>query len=257
MMYLSSDHPLARSILVIALAASAPALAATFTGLDNNLTATIPLGVHPNADAARDAFVVAAGGTAAVRLKDFEELSTGAVPGSLDFGGGLQASFTSLSTGATSLAAGTGAFSEFPISGTKYISSLTVQNTSFWSMTFNQPLTAIGFYATDPSDWARYTETIPSLQVVLTGSGGSVTYDLTPGVDPTTIENGSVAFFGVVDVANPFTQITLRHPAHLQTEDAVGLDNLMAVAVPEPEIWVAMLLGLGVLAGRFRARSHF
>lgn len=247
-------RPLSRSALALCLCAAAPAFAASFTGLDKNESATPPLAVHLNSDAARDAFVAAAGGNAAVRMYDFEALPAGPVTDALDFGGGLQATFTSQSTGTTALMTGTGSFSEFAISQTNYISSLTVQNTSFWTITFNQPLTAIGFYATDPSDWAGYSETIPSLQVVLTSGSGSVTYDLTPGVSPTTIPNASVAFFGVVDTANPFTSITLFHPAHLQTEDAVGLDNLMAVPVPEPESWVAMLAGLALLGWRVRSR---
>jgi len=248
-------RPLLRCTLALALAASAPAFAATYTGFDNNPTANPPLASHPDSDAKRDAFIAAAGGAGAVRLNDFEALTVGPVPATLDFGGGLQASFTALSTGATALTSGNGAYSEFPISGTKHITSLTLKGTSFWTITFNQPLTAVGFYTTDPSDWAGSSGTIPSLQVMLTGGNGSVTYDLTPGVNPTSIANASVSFFGVVDTSNPFTQITLLHPTHDLTEDAVGLDNLMAVPVPEPQTWVAMLAGLGVLAWRLRART--
>jgi len=241
-----------RLALGAVLFASLPVSAATFTGFDNNPTATPPLASHPISDAARDAFMAAAGGAGVVRTNDFEALAAGPVPVTLEFGAGLQATFTAQSTGATAVTSGTGAFFEFPISGTKHITSLTVQGTTFWTITFNQPLTAIGFYTTDPSDWAGYSESIPPLRVELTGASGTTGYALTPGVNPTSIANSSVAFFGVVDAANPFTQLTLIHPSHLQTEDAVGLDNLMAVPVPEPATWITLLAGLGLLGWRLR-----
>jgi hypothetical protein len=229
--------------------------AAVFNGFDNNPAATPPLASHPDSDAARDAFVAAAGGSGAIRLNDLEALSAGPVPATLDFGGGLEATFTALATNGTALTVGNGAFAEFPISGTKHITSVTLQNTTFWTMTFNQPLRAFGFYATDPSDWAGSAPgTIPPLQVLLTGSGGSTSYELTPGRDPATINNASVVFFGIVDAAAPFTQVTLIHPAHALTQDAVGIDNLMAVAVPEADTYMLMLAGLGVVAAAARRK---
>lgn len=238
--------------VALTLAASAPAFSATFTGFDNNPTSTAPLVSHPNADAARDAFLAAAGGASAVRTNDFEALATGPVPATLEFGGGLQAAFSAQSTGATAVAGSIGSFFEFAISGTRYISSLTLQGTNFWTITFNQPLAAVGFYTTDPSDWAGFSGPIPPLRVDLTGTSGTTSYELTPGFNPTTINNASVAFFGVVDAAHPFTQLTLAHPSHLQTEDAVGLDNLMAVPVPEPATWITLLAGLLLLGWRMR-----
>ena len=231
------------------------ALGAVFSGFDNNPAATAPLASHPVSDAARDAFVAAAGGSGAIRLNDLEALTAGPVPSTLDFGGGLQASFTALATNGTAVTTGNGPFAEFPISGTQHIASVTLQNTTFWSMAFTQPLRAFGFYATDPSDWAGSAPgSVPSLRVVLTGSSGSTSYELTPGIDPATINNASVAFFGVVDAAAPFTQITLFHPAHALTEDAVGIDNLMAVAVPEADTYALMLAGLGLVAVAARRR---
>jgi PEP-CTERM motif len=249
-------RPLGRLAFGVALGLGTSAFAASFNGFDNNASATPPLLLHPISDGARDAFIAAAGGVSAIRLNDFEALTAGTVPASLDFGSGLQASFTALATNGTALTAGNGAFFEFPISGTKHITSVTLQGTTYWTMTFNQPLTAVGFYATDMSDWSGFAGTIPPLQVVLTGNGGAVTYDLTPGINPTTVANASVAFFGVVDAANPFTQLTLAHPAHVLTEDAVGIDNLMAVPVPEPETWMAMLAGLGLLGWRLRNHTR-
>jgi hypothetical protein len=243
------------ALALLALAPSAPG--AVFNGFDNNPTASAPLASHPDSDAARDAFVAAAGGSGAIRLNDLEALAAGPVPATLDFGGALQASFTALATNGTALTSGNGAFEEFPISGTKHITSVTLQNTTFWSMTFNQPLRAFGFYATDPSDWAGSPAgSVPPLRVILTGSSGSPSYELTPGRDPNTINNASVAFFGIVDAAAPFTQITLFHPAHAFTEDAVGIDNLMAVAVPEADTYLLMLAGLGVVAAAARRRRH-
>jgi hypothetical protein len=241
------------ALALIALAQ--PALGAAFNGFDNNPTANPPLALHPNSDAARDAFVAAAGGSGAIRLNDLEALTAGPVPATLDFGSGLQASFTSFATNGTALTSGNGAFAEFPISGTKHIASVTSPDTAFWSMTFDQPLRAFGFYATDPSDWAGSAPgAVASLRVVLSGSSGSTTYELTPGIDPATINNASVAFFGVVDAAAPFTQITLFHPPHLLMEDAVGIDNLMAVPVPETDTYVLMLAGLGVMAALARRK---
>ncbi len=48
--------------------------------------------------------------------------------------------------------------------------------------------------------------------------------------------------------------MTLIHPAHALTEDAVGIDNLMAVPVPEPQAYALMLAGLGLTAALARRR---
>ena len=154
-------------------------------GLDNaNLSAG---GAHPNADAASASFASAAG---ALATQDFDG-AAGAVPGAFSIGA-VNAAFTNLATAYTQISAGVGTFSTFPISGTQYLESLSGNGSTYFSIAFDQPLRALGFYLTDPSDWIGNPSAVPGLTLNLFQSGGTTSLDLLQGLDASQAVNGNV-----------------------------------------------------------------
>ena len=177
----------------------------------------------------------------------------------------MTASFASLgtpgsqieSTGEPYLAAGL-----FAISGTTYLHSGAYQDQSFFSLTFNSPQTAFGFYASDASDWFGFPQELRGTQIRLDRSGGTSTaLDLFSGVDVKTVRNGSVIFFGVIAQDDPFTSITLINANTgfvNQTEGSDGFaidDMTVGQQVPEPStltLWSLFGLIGGFVAWRKR-----
>ncbi len=252
----------------LTLQGAVPAVAASvFTGLDLNPTDTVPLTVHPSADAAQANLIAALNGAPTQQL-DFEALAASSVPGTLTFSGGLQASFTDFASYGSTIESGIAQtidlnapparipFFGFPISGSMSLASTTDAGQSFWSMTFSQPLSAIGFYLTDPSDWIGSAGPIPPIQIEVATNTGTTVYGLLPdGTDAANLVNASVGYFGVVD-ASGITAITILNPASVPGRDGVAFDNFIAVtAVPEPHTWMTMLAALGLLAVRLKRRD--
>ncbi|HMV00819.1 MAG TPA: hypothetical protein PKD04_07025 [Rhodocyclaceae bacterium] len=240
-------RPLRSAAALAGLLAAASAVAAptVFFGLDNaNLSAG---GAHPNADAASASFASAAG---ALATQDFDGLALGAVPGAFSIGA-VNAAFTNLATAYTQIAAGVGTFSTFPISGTQYLESLSGNGSTYFSIAFDQPLRALGFYLTDPSDWIGNPSAVPGLTLNLFQSGGTTSLDLLQGLDASQVVNGNVLFFGVVDTTDAITGFSISSLASIPDEDAIGLDHLQVAvrergAVPEPA--PLALLAVSVLA---------
>jgi hypothetical protein len=78
-----------------------------------------------------------------------------------------------------------------------------------------------------------------------------------PGVGVTTIRNGSILFFGVVDMASPFTKVTVINPVSglggIGT-DGIGFDDLTIAhaVVPEPASNVLVCVsGIGLAIWRY------
>lgn len=255
-------------VAALALQSAVPAVAASvFKGLDLNPTDSVPLTVHPNADAAQANFIAALSGAPTQQL-DFEVLAAGSVPGTLSFNGALQASFTDFASYGSTIESGIAQtidlnapparipFFGFPISGSMSLASTTDAGESFWSMTFIQPLSALGFYLTDPSDWIGSAGPLPPIQIEVATSSGTTVYSLLPdGTDAANVVNASVGFFGVVD-ASGITGITILNPASVPGRDGVAFDDFIAVtAVPEPQTWMTMLSALGLLGIRLKRRA--
>jgi hypothetical protein len=241
----------------------------TFYGFTNNLTGVFPLSLTPEVTAARDSFVAAVGASN-VRSQNFDGLATGAVPSTIGFGTGLTATFVStavsdgVNPGQSLITSGVSTFQEYPTSGSNYLSSVTNQGTTFWTMTFSQAIGAVGFYMTDPSDWfaSAPAGAIPALRILAEGSFGTVSAPLFSGLDPAEVRNGSLGFFGIVATgSNSFDRISIEHPSHPFSGDAIGIDDMMValavpVPVPEPETWAMLVAGLGVLLLRWRRKGR-
>lgn len=248
---------LALAAAAFGFATSAMAAPLVFFGLDN---VTLP-GTRPNADAARNAFVAAVGG-ASITTQDFETAVVGDLPkpsftGTLASGIGV--TVTNSATNYMRISSGIGAFNTSPISGSKYLETLSDQGTVHFTAEFDQAVRAIGFYLTDVDDWACCGANAPmpigKLRLVLTSASGSTELDLTPGFDPINLTDGNVEFFGVFDAVNPFTSIAIRSDANIPGGDAIGIDDVMisVKAVPAPGT-VALLLPLLPVLGWVRRK---
>lgn len=255
-------------VAALTLQGAVPAVAASlFKGLDLNLADTVPLTNRPSSDAAQANFIAALGGAPTQQL-DFEALAAGSVPGTHTFNGGLQARFTDFATYGSTIESGIAQtidvsspsarvpFYGFPISGNMSLASTTDAGESFWSMTFIQPLSALGFYLTDPSDWIGSAGPLPPIQIEVATSSGTTVYNLLlDGTDAANVVNASVGFFGIV-AASGITGITILNPTSVPGRDGVVFDDFIAVtAVPEPHTWMTMLAALGLLGIRLKQRA--
>lgn len=206
----------------------------------------IGTGPRPNHNAAKAAFLVAAG---SVGSNDLEMEANGPLNGALSFGAGLSAQAVS-STGASTVNSEittTSIYSCFAYSGAKYYLALVSPGVTFLTLTFSQPLRAFGFSASDEADWGRSSN--PGHQMLL---GNGEVYSLTPDV-PYDRVDGNAAFYGVVS-NTPFTTVSFRYPTNGAgsgaNADAIGLDDLMAAPVPEPASFAALGLGLATVLRR-------
>lgn len=231
--------------------APAPAAPMVFFGLDNSDLSGG--GASPVSDAAQALFAAAAGSLA---MQDFESLSLGPVPASFAIGG-VTATFSSAATGYSVIASGVNAaYSTFATGGSRYLDSLSGNGSAYYTIAFDRPVAALAFYVSDISDWAGSPGPIPNLQINLTQVSGGTSLDLANGVDATTIVNGSVSFFGVVDFANPITAFSISSPVGIPDADAIGLDDLQVAAVPEPSQTLLMIVGILALIAYEVARRR-
>ena len=146
-----------------------------------------------------------------------------------------------------------GSFGTYPTSGV----TLAEAREDF-SITFDTPIAAFGFYATDIGDFAS------QLGVTLRRPGGADTVLTIPHtVSARGVNSDSLLFWGVIDQANPFTSIGFSHS---NAEDLFGFDDLIigdvgqvvdpgsGTAVPEPTTWALMMVGIGVAGAMLRRR---
>lgn len=236
----------------------AQAVPTSFTGLDNtNLSAG---GLHPNADAARSDFLVAAG---PVAVQGFEGMPAGPVPSSFSVGA-RTVSYTGMATDYEKVTVGAGGFDTFATAGTHFLEALTDSGATYFTMLFDQAVTAFGFDITDASDWIG-TQVAATLVVDVLQVSGTTSLSLFPGTSASAIVTGNVGFFGVVDTADPILGFSIRNPIEVAralpagsaNEDALGLDQLtlaQAAAVPEPA--TLLLAGGALFAASRRQRAR-
>lgn len=167
----------------------------TYFGEDLGLGELTPLPAHPNADMARAAFLAML--TGGIGTETLEAFATGtSAP--------LPVVFPSVPTPITATLLGAGYVAEvlpgqtngvgrYPISGTKYW-----ETNDVFSITFDQPVAAFGFYGIDVGDFSG--------QLILTLTDGS-TLNLTI---PHTVDGpgGTIIFFGVIDTENQYTAVS-------------------------------------------------
>jgi hypothetical protein len=221
------------SLLGILFLASGAQAYTIFSGQDLGLWDDSRLTDYPNATAAQSDFL---SNLIDVQVEDFESYSAGTTaPLILDFG--VAGTATLAGTGVlTNLPTGSES-GRYPTSGSKYW-------TSGWSFSFefNSPVSVFGFLGTDVGD------ALGSMIMTLYRNGVGTDYfidldSLLP--EPT----GSVVFWGIIDVENPFTKAVFANS--LGNGDWFGFDD-MTIGSPDqvrvvPEPSTLSLLGFGLL----------
>lgn len=209
------------------LSLDATAATVVFMGFDNvDLSAG---GANPASAAAAAAFAGAAGSLA---VQDFEGFTPGAPPASFAIGG-VTATLTDTATDTTQITAGVGGFSTYATSGNQFLDSLTLDDSAFFTITFDAPVRGFGFYLSDPSDWAGIAGTA-NLVLRVTQQGGVQDVVLFGDTPASQMVNGGLGYVGLLDDDNPFLSFTLLNPGANPDEDAIGLDDLAVTAVPLP-----------------------
>lgn len=221
----------------------AAAVPVTFFGEDAGQGEAIRLPSHPNADAARTAFLAMLINPGVENLESFANGQ--AAPLAANFG----AAGTATLNGNGEIAnvpTGTNGVGRYPISGNQYWEA-----TDSFSIDFTQPQVAFGFYGIDIGDF-----------------NGQVTILYENGVSQTlTIPNirngpgGSVLYFGFIDAANPFIKVTFGNTE--AGTDYFGFDDFtigtieQVITIPEfPSIALPVGATLGLMFLLFRRREN-
>lgn len=136
-----------------------------------------------------------------------------------------------------------------------------VSSPNFWEVnatnfviTFSNPVAAFGFYGNDIGDFGG------NLSLSFLTGGGVIAVPVPHTVVPSGqfggVNGGNLFYFGYINVANPFTQVTF---AMNISGDFFGFDNMtvgsvqQVSVVPEPSSWMLLatgFLGLGFVARR-------
>lgn len=229
----------------LAVAASAHA-ASVFRGIDNNTGFVFPLTPTPNTDQARKDFLDAIAGLGTQHYSDVESNANGALPAAINFSGGQSAN----AVGPRGEIRDTEFNKAFGTHGSRFIYTEADDSTDVLTLTFNQPILAIGFTWTDAMDWFDTNKNPPSLLVTLGSGPNAQSFDLVTALQSQDIRDGSVGYFGIIgDTA--FDRITISRPLGGGVTDAVGFDDITFV-IPAPA--PLAMLALGLLAGGRRRR---
>lgn len=204
----------------------------TYFGEDN----TSGSGPHPLSDAAQASFLSQLVG---VSTQTFSSFATNTnLPISVTFG-----SDTANLTGSGTILGSPNA-GRYAISPTQYL-----ETRSGFTLTFSTAQAAFGFYGTDIGDFGG------QLSIKLDG-GAPITVPHSLGSSGST--SGHTLFFGVIDVASPFTTVQFLNT---DTSDAFGFDDFtigrreQVAAVPEPSS-LALFGATAALAGYFASRRR-
>lgn len=211
------------AILTIAMVSgTAGAAPLVFAGLDNrNLAAG---GSHANTDAAEAAFAAAALAEGGLAVQNFDALALGVPPANFAVGS-ITATLTATATDHTTIATGRTAFDTYPVSGARFLDSLTDRNTTFFSIAFSEAVSGFGFHITDASDWNGNGNPSTNLVVTLKYATGNVTRKVFDGIAASSMVSGNLGFWGVVDSADPLLGFSLSNPLGNPDRDAIGIDN--------------------------------
>ncbi|NIO85841.1 MAG: PEP-CTERM sorting domain-containing protein [Candidatus Aminicenantes bacterium] len=222
------------SFLLLLLFSPSPAAPIVFFGEDLGLGEATPLATYPNADTAQTNFLSQLVG---VGTEDFEGFATfTGAPLSLVFPGAGTATLQGGQYVYTVTPGTTNGVGRYAISGSNYWET----DSSLFNIVFTDPVAAFGFYGIDLGDFLG--------QVTITYENGvAQTFDIPHTVGA---PGGSVIYYGFIDQANPFTQITFGNTG--STEDYFGFDDMTIgsvaqVRVPEPFTTTMLLLAGGYI----------
>lgn len=242
-----------RSSALVLLGASAAAsialtahAASVFRGIDNNTGFVFPLTTTPSTDQARKDFLTAIAGLGTQHYSDVESNANGLLPAAINFTGGQTAN----AVGPRGEIRDTEFNKAFGTHGSRFIYTEADDSTDVLTLTFNQPILAIGFTWTDAMDWFDTNKNPPSLLVTLGSGPNAQTFDLVTALQSQDIRDGSVGYFGIIGDAS-FDRITISRPLGGGVTDAVGFDDITFV-IPAPG--PLALLGMGLLAAGRRRR---
>lgn len=199
---------------------------------------------------ARNAFLSVLSG---VSSESFETFALGATPASLSFtgsAGNITATLAGsgiIENNAGGAGSGGNAFGRFATQGSQYY-----ETNSNFGATFSTAVSAFGFYATDVGDFSG------QLTITLVRSGGGSETLTVNHSNPS--QNGALLFWGVTDVANPFTGVQF---STTNGTDFFGFDQMVVGdprqvtgGVPESSTWAMMIAGFGIVGFAMRARTR-
>jgi len=222
-----------------------------FFGEDINHTASPGLEdairiAHPNSDAASAAFLSHLSGVA---TETFESFVGGSSVNTLTFG----LDTATLSPALTVLNLPTGTFNGvYPISGNQTLLQATGATQDVFTINFSSPQAAFGFYATDIEVSGNLT-----LRFLLVDGTTTIDRPVPTLATVTPNSTGSVAYYGVIDTANPFTRVSFIRS--LNTNDGFGFDDMtigrVDAVVPVPGAVALTAIGVGLVGWLRRRRA--
>ncbi|NCD35294.1 MAG: hypothetical protein EOL87_18035 [Spartobacteria bacterium] len=125
-----------------------------------------------------------------------------------------------------------GSTNRYPTSGYTYVDA-----TSSFSIEFDTPISAFGFFLTDLGDFSE------SLSLSLHRTTGEL---VTRPIHNTSTGNGGLLYYGFQDMSNLYTKIEFNKSGNLEWDD-FGLDDMTVAATPVPVPPTAWMLGSGLL----------
>lgn len=215
--------------LATAAVGSVHAAPVVFFDRDLHSSNTQRLAAFPNSQAQRDAFV---GNLVTFYEEDLESIASNTFNPTLNFDGEIQATIDggvirTVAPGATDN------HGRYPVSGVNYLNLGNAAATGIMQIQFSEPIAAFGFYGIDIGDFdgtLRMTQYDGSMQTFIVdpiGNDGTM--------------SGSMLFWGMIDIANPFTAIEFYN--NTGVFDVFSFDNFIVARAGEI---VPLPLGAGL-----------